>query len=363
MASIQKRTSAEGKTTFRVQIRLKGFPSQTATFDRLTDARQWIQQTETAIKEGRYFKKSEARKRTLGEAIDRYFKDVLSHKKNPVNQTLYLNWWKDALGDYMLSDITAARIVEKRGELMGSVNQYGRKVGATTANRYTQGLSHLFSVAMKEWEWVDSNPVLNIRKHKESRGRVRFLSDDERAALLAACKDSTNPYLYPVVVLALSTGARKMEILPLQWKDIDLERRSIVLHETKNGERRVLPLQGHAYQLIQSLHAQRQLNCAFVFPSDKVTRDDKTGAYSYQPIDIRRAWEYAIKGAGIEDFRFHDLRHSAASYLAMNGASLAEIAEVLGHKTLQMVKRYAHLSEAHTSSVVASMNERIFGDA
>jgi integrase len=79
------------------------------------------------------------------------------------------------------------------------------------------------------------------------------------------------------------------------------------------------------------------------------------------PIDIRTPWETAIKRAKVSDFRFHDLRHSAASYLAMNGASLAEIAEILGHKTLQMVKRYSHLSESHTSKVVAAMNEKLFG--
>jgi integrase len=98
------------------------------------------------------------------------------------------------------------------------------------------------------------------------------------------------------------------------------------------------------------------------FPARKPTKNAQ-GKIIYQPVDIRTAWENALKKAGIEDFRFHDLRHSAASYLAMNGASLAEIAEVLGHKTLQMVKRYAHLSEAHTHSIVSKMNERIFGDA
>ena len=105
------------------------------------------------------------------------------------------------------------------------------------------------------------------------------------------------------------------------------------------------------------------LGCDYVFPSQKPAKDKTSGKLIYQPIDIRTAWENALKNAEIEDFRFHDLRHSAASYLAMNGASLAEIAEVLGHKTLQMVKRYAHLSEAHTSTVVASMNEKIFGSA
>jgi len=212
-------------------------------------------------------------------------------------------------------------------------------------------LGHVFTVAVNEWEWMEQNPVRKVSKYKEPRGRVRFLSDDEREKLLEACKESDNRFLYTVVVLALSTGARKMELLELKWQDVDLTRKSIILHETKNDDRRVLPLQGYALSLILECSKIRKLHCPYVFPSDK----------KCQPIDIRTAWENALKRAEIEDFRFHDLRHSAASYLAMNGASLAEIAEVLGHKTLQMVKRYAHLSEAHTAKVVQSMNERIFG--
>jgi integrase len=80
-----------------------------------------------------------------------------------------------------------------------------------------------------------------------------------------------------------------------------------------------------------------------------------------EPVNIENHWQKALKTAGIENFRFHDLRHSAASYLAMNGATLPEIAGVLGHKSLQMVGRYAHLSEAHTANVVERMNAKIFG--
>ncbi|MEM7618679.1 MAG: site-specific integrase, partial [Pseudomonadota bacterium] len=134
--------------------------------------------------------------------------------------------------------------------------------------------------------------------------------------------------------------------------DIDLTRKQIVLHKTKNNERRVIPLTSHAYDLIREHKKVQRIDTDLLFPSKK---GDK-------PYEIKKSWESALKAADIKNFRFHDLRHSAASYLAMNGASLAEIAEVLGHKTLQMVKRYAHLSDAHTSSVVESMNERIFGD-
>ncbi len=363
MASIEKRTNSSGATTYRVKVRLKGHPAETATFDRITDAKKWAQHTEAAIREGRHFKTSEAKKHTLAEAIDRYHTDILAHKaKSTANQKHYLKWWKTQIGAYRLFDISPALIVECRARLLNTTNKYGRKIGATTANRYTQALGHVFTIAMNEWEWVETNPIRKVSKYKESRGRVRYLEDEERTKLLAACKETDNPYLHDIVVLALSTGARKMEIVGLKWQDIDFNRKMIVLHETKNDERRVLPLQGYALSLMQKHAKLRVLGCEYVFPSKKTKIDKETGKTTYQPIDIRTAWENALKKAGIENFRFHDLRHSAASYLAMNGASLAEIADILGHKTLQMVKRYAHLSEAHTSSVVASMNERIFGD-
>lgn len=360
MATIQKRISKTGEISHRVQVRLQGHPPQTASFERITDARKWAGQTEAAIREGRYFKTSEARKHTMADAIDRYFKEVLSHRDNPVNQKIYLTYWRETLGSYCLADVTAALIVEKRNALVGRKNRFGRTTSPVTANRYTQALGHVLNIAMNEWEWINQNPITKIKKYEEPRGRVRFLSDDEREKLLTVCKDADNPYLYLVVVMALSTGARKNEILNLKWDDIDFGRGQIVLHETKNGERRVIPLQGHAMSLMYAHSKVRILGCPYVFPSDIVKRN-KEGKPIYMPMDTRRAWEYAIRRAGIENFRFHDLRHSAASYLAMNGASLVEIAEVLGHKTLSMVKRYAHLSEAHTSGIVAKMNEKIFG--
>ena len=352
MDSIEKRTTGEGDITYRVKIRLRGFPPQSASFSRLTDARQWAQNTESAIREGRYFKNSQAKKRTLNDAIDRYTKEILPRKKDKgYIQKKHLLWWKESLGHYTLADVTTPLIIEHRAKLTGQKNKFGRIIGDSTTNRYITTLGHVFSVAINEWEWLEANPVGRIKKLKEPRGRVRFLSDKERNTLLAACQESKTEALYPVVVLALSTGARRMEILNLKWKDVDLKRKAIVLHETKNDERRVLPLHGFALSLLKELHAKRNLRTDYVFPSDKKN----------QPIDIRTAWENAVVNAEIKDFRFHDLRHTAASYLAMNGASLAELAEVLGHKTLQMVKRYAHLSEAHTSKVVARMNEKIFG--
>jgi integrase len=351
MASIEKRTTKEGDISYRVKVRLKGYPTQTATFERLTDAKRWVQQTESAIREGRHFKTSEAKRHTLDETIDRYIQYVLPNKpKSQKDQGQQLAWWKKHLGRFSLADITPALIAQYRDQLTDNGGDKPRS--SATVNRYLAVLSHMFTIAVNEWAWVDANPLRKVTKMKEPRGRVRFLSDDERTRLLEACKASDSPYLYIAVVLALSTGGRRMEILGLRWQDVDFARGIITLHETKNGERRILPLAGHALTLMQEHAKVRHLYCDYVFPS----KDLKAA------IDIRTPWENALKRAEITDFRFHDLRHSAASYLAMNGASLAEIAETLGHKTLQMVKRYAHLSESHISKVVASMNQKIFGE-
>ena len=356
MAYIQKRVTADGRTRYRVQIRKKGYPTQTATFERLTDARKWARDTEADIDHGRHFKTVAAKKHTFAELIDRYIEDVLPTKgRQRKNQLYQLRWWKPQLGPYTLADVTPDKIAECRGKLAKGVTHYDRKRGPATVCRYLAALSHAYTVARKEWRWVTENPVQEITKPREPRGRVRFLSDDERARLLDACRESSNPCLYTVVVLALSTGMRKGEIMNMTWDDVDLANGRMTLHETKNDERRVVPLVSRALEALKEHAKVRRLDTTFLFPA-------KPNVQKVQkPMDIRDAWKTALKNADIADFRFHDLRHSAASYLAMNGASLAEIAEVLGHKTLQMVKRYAHLSEAHTAGVVARMNERIFG--
>jgi integrase len=352
MANIEKRISQDDKVSYRVKIRLRGFPTQSATFERLTDARKWIQLTESAIREGRHFKTSEAKRHTLEEAIDRYIKHILPTKpKSAAFQKTQLSWWRNSLGSYTLSDISPALIAQHRGKLINSPTPRGETRSSATVNRYLAALSHLFTIAVNEWGWIEENPLRKVTKMKEPRGRIRFLSDDERVRLLNACKSSESNFLYIATVLALSTGGRRMEIMSLRWDDVDINRGVITLHETKNGERRVLPLAGHALNLIKEHSKVRTLSCKYVFPSKNFKK----------PIDLRSPFETALKRAEITDFRWHDLRHSCASYLAMNGASLAEIAEILGHKTLQMVKRYAHLSEAHTSKVVARMNEKIFG--
>lgn len=352
MAVIEKRTTGENKTSYRVKVRLKGYPPQTATFDRITDAKKWAQDTESAIREGRHFKTSQAKRHTLAQLIDRYIRDVLPKKtKNKMsqsNQKQQLEWWKAKIGSYLLSDITPALIAEYRDKLGSEEIREGVQRSPSTVVRYMAVLSHAFTIAMREWMWVEDSPMRKVSKPKEPRGRVRYLSDDERKRLLAACKESAHPYLYTIVLLALATGMRRGEIMAIRWEDVNFKEGYLILHETKNGERRRIPLAAHAKDVLKALHNKREVASPLVFADFKKRIKGKAA-------HMDNAWNGILAKAEIEDFRFHDLRHSAASYLAMNGASLAEIAEVLGHKTLQMVRRYAHLSEAHTSKVVASM--------
>lgn len=359
MATIEKRTSSDGETSYRVKVRLKGFPVQSATFERLTDAKKWAQQTESAIREGRHFKTSEAKRHTLAELIDRYCRDVLPSKpKIARDQMQQLAWWKEEIGGYALSDVTPSLLAECRDKLGREITVRNKPRSPASVVRYMAALSAAFTTAVKEWGWVEDSPMRKVTKPREPRGRVRFLSDDERSRLLQACKESTNPYLYTVVVLALSTGMRQGEIMSLTWDDVDLSQGRAILHETKNGERRAVAITGHALELLRELGKVRRIDCNLLFPAKQ------SGLQKVQkPMDLRTPWEAVVKKAELHDFKFHDLRHSAASYLAMNGASLAEIAEVLGHKTLAMVKRYAHLSEGHTARVVAAMNNKIFGGA
>jgi integrase len=355
LASIRSRKSQTGETSYFVEVRLKGYPSQRASFDRLTDARKWAASTESAIREGRHFKTAEAKKHTFGDVAARYCLEVipkLNREREQKERKQKVEWWNDRLGAYTLADINPALIVQCREALAQSTTKQEQKFTPATINRYLAVLSHMFTITVNEWLWMESNPVSKVKRPKEPRGRVRFLDDDERSRLLQACKESSNEVLYLCVILALSTGMRQGELMGLQWKDVDLKKGNIILHETKNGERRRVPLAGHGLELLREHAKIRRLDSPLLFPS-------YTNPIS--PINLRSAFTYALERAEIKDFHWHDLRHCTASYLAMNGASLAEIAEILGHKTLAMVKRYSHLSDGHVSSVVTRMNEAIFG--
>ncbi|KAA1175878.1 site-specific integrase [Marinobacter salinexigens] len=359
MASIEKRTDKQGKSSYRVKIRLKGRPTETATFDRLTDAKRWATQTEAAIREGRHFHSAAGKGKTLSDAIERYERDILPGLKDQKHRSTHLAWWKKKIGETAIKDVNSALLTECKDELRTTPyktgNTYKQRSDATV-NRYIASLSPVMKAATNDWEWIPNNPCQKVRRGSETKGRTRFLAKDERNALLDACDKATEtPELKIIVLLALTTGGRRGEISGLRWQDVDLQRKRVTFEDTKNGETRAAPLVGPALAAMTDWAKVRPLNgSAYVFAG----RTDKTKS---KPLDFEKAWQTALKRAELTDFRFHDLRHTAASYLAMNGAGLRELADILGHKTLAMVQRYSHLTQDHKAAVVERMTSAIFG--
>ena len=347
MAAIEKRTTSDGTTSYRVKVRLRGHPVESATFASLTKAKQWATQTEAAIREGRHFKTSEAKRHTLAEAIERYERENLPGMKSAQHRRTYNAFWVEKLGAYTLADITPAAINDALRELATE-----RQLGPQSVAHYRQALSSVLTQAVNTWQWVEQSPMHRVPKPSLPRGRVRHLSGDERERLLSACKESANADLYLAVLLALTTGGRQAETMGASWSQIDLQRATLQLEETKNGSRRALHLVGPVLALLKERAKVRRLDTGLLFPSRVNPK---------QPVDLRTPWENALKAAGIEGFHWHDLRHTFASMAAMNGASLPELAALLGHKTLAMVQRYAHLSPQHTASLAERVASKMMG--
>lgn len=357
MATIEKRKSSSGSVTYRVKVRLKGKPTESATFERLTDAKRWAVQTEASIREGRYFQSSAGKNKTLNDAIDRYVRDVLPSLKAKDSRLTHLKMWSKAAGSRHIKDITPVLIKEILDDLKATPFQIGKTTKTrsdATINRYLASLSPVMAFA-SEWEWISDNPCHKVRKGKESRGRTRFLTEEEVQKLLHACEEAKDtPELKIIVLLAITTGGRRGEISSLRWNHVDFQRRRVIFVDTKNGETRASPLVGPAYDALKKWSRVLPIDKnQYVFPG----RTERT---INKPLDFQKPWSTALKRSGIKDFRFHDLRHTAASHLAMNGAGIREIADILGHKTLEMVKRYSHLTQDHKTAVVERMTTAIF---
>ena len=343
MATIRKRRTKSGQPRYTAEIRLKGSPSLSNTFARKAEAREWATRIESEIRNGRLLPRIEAEKHTVAEAIERFRAERASeYGNNWRNQNRLLKWWDQRLGSVTLGQLTPATITEV---LM--------RTGASgpTRNRYLCALSVVLQAALTEWQWLGENPARRVRRAKEHKGRVRCLSENERDRLLDACRQSSEPRLYALVLFALATGARRGELLGLRWQDIQLSADPpyAILEETKNSDRRAISFPEPAESVLCEMARTPHIS-GFLFHCDTY----RNGV----PKFPRKPWQRALNRAEIEDFRFHDLRHTAASYLAMSGATLAEIAAFLGHRTLAMVKRYAHLTDQHSAAVAKRMADK-----
>lgn len=244
-----------------------------------------------------------------------------------------------------VAEITAEAIARYQAHRAAAIETRQRKQGRETlsyavCNREVAVLRHLLRLA-RRWRLIAEVPEIDMLKEPE--GRLRFLSEAEITRLLAACSESRNPYLTAIVTVALHTGLRKGEILGLMWDRVDFSRGVLRVTRTKNGRSREVPMDQDVDDALVKLKGRQEIGLVFA-------RGDG-GAWG----QIRTAFAVALRRAGVADFRFHDLRHTAASHWTMRGASLKEVQELLGHQTITMTLRYSHLSPERLRTAVARL--------
>ena len=352
--NIRKHEARDRKVTYHVQVRIKGYPPQTRSFEKLTDAKKWRDRTKAAILEGRYqIQTVEAKKLTLKDAYDRYRREILPGLKDQRSRVKHLDWLVERAGAYSLNRLTPELLAGYRDELAGDE----RGLSPTTVKRYCASWQALFSAIVKRWHQLDANPMAAVAKPSEGQARTRYLSEEEERRLLAACRASANWYLFPAVVASLCTGARQGELMRLRWRDVDWRTGRAVIEAggTKNSDAKPLHLKP-AIDVLRELHERTDYPGEDdpIFPNlDGTVAHSRNGRHPL-PAHLRKAWLAALSEAKITGFRWHDLRHTAASRMVENGVPLVTVGEILGHRDPKMTRRYSHVSPTAAAAAVGS---------
>ncbi|MCF6149453.1 MAG: tyrosine-type recombinase/integrase [Candidatus Kuenenia sp.] len=280
----------------------------------------------TEIVEGKYFEKPVEETKTFTDMMDKFMREH-APKVSPNTRCSYSASLKNLsayFGNPELSKITPKLISGYK------VLRYSEGVKPTTINRELAMLSKAFSLAYREWEWITENPLFKVPKERENNERDRWLTEDEENELL---KHSPQ-WLKDIIVFDLHTGLRQGELLWLQWNRVNLFNKTIIIQESKNGKPRTIPLNKIAFGILLEKSKLRTVRNDLVFLSHAGTKIDRH--------NLRRSFNIALKRAGIENFHFHDLRHTFATRLAQRGIDLYKISKLLGHHSIEMTQRYAH---------------------
>jgi len=319
MATIRKR----GQYQWQAIIRRKGHPQQSKTFETRKDAEAWARKIEREMDTGAWRDTRESESTTLHVCLERYLNEVSIHKKGhreEINKARVIA--RHPIASKFIGNIRGSDIAQYRDI---RINE-GK--AASTIQKELALLSHLFNTARKEWGMETlQNPVQLVRKPKINNSRNRRLVDDEENRLLKACRESKNQWLEPAVILALETGQRKGRVLQMRWENIDFAKQIIYMPDKISDNKNApdeIPLFPRAIELLAAI---RKPEGPIIESSDNA---------------LKLAFIRACERAGIENLRFHDLRHEATSRLFERNLNMIEVAEVTGHKTLQMLKRYAH---------------------
>ena len=356
MAVYFKRKTKKG-TCYQAIIRVKGYKTLCKTFKLKSEAMSWAEPIELDMKRGVYREGGAFVPplindiKTCGDLI-MYFKENIApvRYKNPHGFDYEYDWWVNQIGMIYLRDLTPAVISVKKELLKSEQIQKSKDIittrSAATINYYIMALSAVLSYAVEELGLLEVNPCSKVRLMPLKNRRTRFLSQDEIKKLLEVTREYSE-CVYLFFLISLSTGARYSEVLHLRVSDVDFINNQVFYLDTKNKESRGVPLNSQVAELLRGFMDKNGITSGNIF--------GKEDGYWY----IRGALEKCIKRAGIENFRIHDIRHTTASYIAMNGGSLLDIAEILGHKSLTMARRYSHLTQKHTAEVLNKVTGRI----
>ncbi|WP_459199281.1 site-specific integrase [Ralstonia pseudosolanacearum] len=313
MASITKR----GPLQYQAQIRRKGYPTQTRTFETKDEAQKWATNAEAEMNHRTFVDRSELERTTFGELLDRYAREETPKKRGyEAELTRIRALMRHPLAARPLSTLRGMDFAKYRDDRL-------KTCCGETVRRELVIVSAVFTKARELWELPIGNPLAGVEWPTKGRHRERRLRGDEEVRLLAAADESRGAVLPVCIVLAMETGMRAGEIVPLRWEQIDFESRVIRLGLTKNGDARTVPLTERAEAALRALPPQHE---------GRLTT-------FYDSRGLSKAFRRACKRASINGLRFHDLRHEAASQLAPRMPT-GTLAKILGWKTLQMAMRY-----------------------
>jgi len=305
-----------------IDYRCKGKRFREKVSPNKTLARQALAKRKAEIAEGRFFPNRKRNEMVFGQMAEAFWNRYGKHKR----AVSYPYMYKRVVGEFgamRIEDVSVPVLIDFLNKLKESTSR-------SNSNRYHTFLSSVFSRAMEWGIWEGNNPLSKIRKEKEPVHRTTFLSKSEIGSLLQACPDR----IYPIVVCALFTGMRRGEMLKLIWKDVNLEHNVLYVLESKNGRAREIPIAPKLAKVLESMS-----------PADKDGR-----VFSVTEDVLDKDFRRALWVSGIRNFRFHDLRHTFASYFIMRTSDLPALQKILGHSSPVMTQRYAHLASSHVQA-------------
>ena len=342
MATIRER----GPYQWQAQVIRKGQSPQYKTFNNKADAEKWARQIEAEMDRGVFVSRKESESTTLREALARYEREISSQKKSHDREKVYIRQWnRTPLANRFLATIQSKDIAAYRDARL-------KEVGTAAVRHELALLSHLFTIAVKEWGMGNLiNPVQQIRKPTPKPGRERRLHPEEEKALLVEC-DNYNKELSSIVRFALATAGRRSEIAEMKWEHVNLEKKTLKLKEKQSKHKetiyRTIPLSPVALKILKELPRRMDgnvwsYNANYITLSFIRVVSRARDAYVKDFEEKNKRKNAHPDPAFLVDLTFHDLRHEATSRFFEKGLNPMQVAAITGHKTLQMLKRYTHL--------------------